>query len=183
AMVGTQFCTITVSAVTVPHFANVGWSAEYAARILGMQGLVGSIATGVSGWLTERYEPKRILAAGLLLEAAGTLLLAFAHEHWMIDLFVPVFGIGWSVTSLACTVLLIRCFGSKSGTAALSTVWMLAGFATAGPSIAGLVADLTGGFVAVLSLFGLMLLPVAFAALLMSASGRVLPVALVPRLQ
>ncbi|MDB5396720.1 MAG: transporter, partial [Rhodospirillales bacterium] len=42
AMVGTQFCTITVSAVTVPHFANVGWSAEYAARILGMQGLVGS---------------------------------------------------------------------------------------------------------------------------------------------
>jgi MFS family permease len=183
AMVGTQFCTITVSAVTVPHFANLGWPEEYAAQILGLQGLVGSIATGISGWLTERYDPKRILAAGLLLEAAGTLLLAFAHGLWMTYLFVPVFGIGWSVTSLAVTVLLIRCFGSKSGTAALSTVWMLAGFATAGPSIAGLTADMTGGFVAVLSLFGLMLVPVALAALLMNAREYGAPVALGLRLQ
>jgi MFS family permease len=183
AMVGTQFCTITVSAATVPHFANAGWSAEYAARILGLQGLVGSIATGVSGWLTERYAPKLILAGGLLLEAAGTLLLAFAHSLWTTYLFVPIFGIGWSVTSLAVTVLLIRCFGSKSGTAALSTIWMLAGLATAGPSIAGLMADLTGGFVSALSLFGLMLVPVALAALLMNASERVIPGGLVPRLQ
>ena len=174
AMVGTQFCTVTVSAVTVPHFANIGWSAEYAARILGLQGLVGSIATGVSGWLTERYAPKLILAGGLLLEAVGTVLLAFAHDAWMAYAFVPIFGIGWSVTSLAVTVLLIRYFGSRSGTAALSTIWMLAGLATAGPSIAGLMADLTGGFVAILSLFGLMLVPVAAAALLMDAStGRV----------
>ena len=180
AMVGTQFCTITVSAVAVPHFANSGWSAEYAARILGLQGLVGSIATGVSGWLTERYEPKRILAAGLLLEAAGTLLLAFADHLWMTYMFVPVFGIGWSVTSLAVTVLLIRCFGSRSGTAALSTIWMLAGFATAGPSIAGLMADLTGGFVAPLSLFGLLLLPVALAAIMMNASGRAIAGDLAP---
>jgi cyanate permease len=60
---------------------------------------------------------------------------------------------------------------------------MLAGFATAGPSIAGLMADLTGGFVAPLSLFGLMLVPVALAAMLMNLSGRVIPGGLVPRLQ
>ena len=184
AMVGTQFCTITVSAVAVPHFANAGWSAEYAARILGLQGLVGSVATGISGWLAERYEPKRILVAGLLLEAIGLWLLAFAQSAWAIYLFVPVFGIGWSVTSLAVTILLIRCFGNRSGTAALSTIWMLAGFATAGPTIAGLMADLTGSFVAPLSLLGVMLLPIALSALLMNASERQLsggPVA--PRLQ
>ena len=180
AMVGTQFCTVTVSAITVPHFANAGWSAEYAAQILGLQGLVGSIATGVSGWLTERYEAKFILAVGLLMEAAGTLLLAFAHSLWMTYAFVPIFGIGWSVTSLAVTILLIRCFGSRSGTAALSTIWMLAGFATAGPSIAGLTADLTGSFAAVLSVFGLMLVPVAFAALLMNASVKTVPTGPIP---
>ena len=175
AMVGTQFCTVTVSAVTVPHFANQGWSEEYAAQILGLQGLVGAVATGVSGWLTERYAPKLILAAGLVLETAGILLLAFAHSLWMTYAFVPIFGIGWSVTSLAVTILLIRCFGSRSGTAALSTIWMLAGFATAGPSIAGLMADLTGGFVSVLSVFGLMLAPVAAGALLMDVSSPARP--------
>jgi MFS family permease len=183
AMVATQLCTVTVSAITVPHFANLGWSPDYAARILGLQGLVGSIATGVSGWLTERYEAKLILAMGLLFETAGMLLLAFAHSLWATYAFVPIFGIGWSVTSLAATVLLFRTFGGTSGAAALSTIWMLAGFATAGPSIAGLMADRTGNFVAPLSLFGLILLPVALAALLMNDRERVIPAVLVPRLQ
>jgi MFS family permease len=182
AMVGTQLCMVTVSAIAVPHFANLGWSPDYAARILGLQGLVGSIATGVSGWLTARYEARLILAAGLLAEAAGTLLLAFAHSLWMTYAFVPVFGIGWSVTSLAATVLLMRIFGGTSGAAALSMVWMLAGFATAGPSIAGLMADATGNFVAPLTLFGLILVPVAFAALLMNDRDVVIGSALAPRL-
>jgi MFS family permease len=165
AMVGTQLCIVTVSAVTVPHFANLGWPEDFAAEILGLQGLVGSIATGVSGWLTERWDAKKVLMAGLIFEAAGTLLLAFAHSLWAAYLFVPVFGIGWSVASLAATVLLIRYFGGKSGSAALSVIWMLAGFATAGPYIAGLIADLTGSFVIPLSLCGLVLIPVAVAVL------------------
>jgi cyanate permease len=52
----------------------------------------------------------------------------------------------------------------------LSAIWMLAGFATAGPSIAGYMADMTGGFVPALSLFGLALMPVAVAALFMNAA-------------
>jgi MFS family permease len=165
AMVGTQLCIVTVSAVTVPHFANLGWPEDYAAEILGLQGLVGSIATGVSGWLTERWDARKVLMAGLIFEAAGTLLLAFAQSLWATYIFVPVFGIGWSVASLAATVLLIRYFGGKSGSAALSVIWMLAGFATAGPYIAGLIADRTGSFVIPLSLCGLVLIPVAVAVL------------------
>jgi cyanate permease len=60
---------------------------------------------------------------------------------------------------------LIRYFGGKSGSAALSVIWMLAGFATAGPYIAGLIADLTGSFVIPLNLCGLVLIPVAVAVL------------------
>jgi cyanate permease len=95
--------------------------------------------------------------------------------------FIPLFGIGWSVTSLAATVLLIRYFGNNSGTAALSAIWMLAGFATSGPSIAGLMADTSGNFVSAFALFGLILVPVAGASLLMNAPGRAVPAALGPR--
>jgi MFS family permease len=168
AIVGTQFVKLVVSADIVPHFAAQGWSAEYGARILGLHGLVGAVATGVSGWLTERYEPKFLLAGALLLETLGMLLLAFAHSLWMTYAFVPIFGIGWSVATLAATVLLIRYFGNNSGTAALSAIWMLAGFSTAGPSLSGYMADVTGGFVPALSLFGLILVPIAIAALMMN---------------
>jgi cyanate permease len=175
AMVATQACIVTVSGVTAPHLAKLGWSAGLAARILGLQGLVGTAATGISGWLTERHDPKRMLVAGLLAEALGMVLLAFAQSPWMIYVFVPAFGIGWSVTSLAITVLLIRYFGNTSGIAALSTIWLLAGVATAGPYAAGLVADATGTFVPALSFLGLTLLPVAFAAFAMNSVRRALP--------
>lgn len=180
AMVGTQFVKLVVSADIVPHFAARGWPADHGAQILGLHGLVGAIATGISGWLTERWEPKLLLAGGLALETFAMLLLAFAHELWMTYLFVPVFGIGWSVTSLAATVLLIRYFGNNSGTAALSMIWTLAGFATAGPSIAGLMADRTGSFVAALSLFGIVLVPVAIAALFMGTTGKTVRLVPVP---
>jgi MFS family permease len=183
AMVGTQLCIVTVAAVTVPHFVNLGWSEEYAARIMGLQGLVGSLATGIFGWVLERHEPKLILAAALLLEAAGTLLLAFAHNVWTVYAFVLVYGIGWSVTSLAATVLLIRYFGVRAGTAALSMVWMLAGVTTAGPSIAGFVADSTGSFVVVLCVLGLVLVPAAVAALFMQGTARAVSGVLAPHLQ
>jgi predicted MFS family arabinose efflux permease len=115
AMVGTQFAKLVVSADIVPHFANIGWSAEYGAQVLGLHGLVGAAATGVSGWLTERYDPKKLLAGALAIEAVSMLLLAFGHSLWATYLFVPLFGIGWSVTSLAATILLIRYFGNNSG--------------------------------------------------------------------
>ncbi len=172
AMVGTQFVKLVVSADIVPHFADIGLSAEYGAQILGLHGLVGAVATGVSGWLTERYDPKKLLAGALVMEALAMLLLAFGHGLWMTYAFVPLFGIGWSVTSLAATVLLIRYFGNNSGTAALSTIWTFAGFATAGPAIAGYMADITGNFVAALAVFGVALVPVAVAALFMKSAGQ-----------
>lgn len=180
AMVGTQFVKIIVSADIVPHFAKIGLSVD-GAQILGLHGLVGAAATGVSGWLTERYEPKLLLAGALAMETISMLLLAFGNTPWTAYAFVPLFGIGWSVTSLAATILLIRCFGNNSGTAALSTIWTLAGFATAGPAIAGYMADVTGSFVTALALFGVLLVPVAVAALFMNTSGRVVSGALVPQ--
>ncbi len=177
AMVATQACTIMVSSVAPPHLAGLGWSGGFAAEILGLQGLVGTAATGVSGWLAEGRDPKRLLAGGLVAEAAGMILLAFAHNLWIAYAFVLVFGIGWSISSFAVVALLIRYFGSATGTAALATIWLLAGIATASPYVAGQVADMTGSFVPSLTVLGLLLLPVAFAAVAMNSVRRPSPAA------
>jgi MFS family permease len=177
AMVATQACTIMVSAVAAPHLAQLGWSDSFAAQLLGLHGLVGTAATGVSGWLSERRDPRKLLAAALVAETLGIILIAFTHSLWTAYAFVVVFGIGWSVASLAGTVLLFRYFGNATGTAALSTVWLLAGVATASPYVAGKVDDLTGSFVPALVILGLALLPIALAALAMSAMRRVSPAA------
>ncbi len=169
AMVAVQTCIVTVSSVIAPHFARHGWSAGFAAQVLGLQGLVGTLATGCSGWLTERCEPRRMLASGLLATACGMLLLAFGGSLGAACTFVGLFGAGWSVSCLAVTVLLVQHFGKQAGTAALATIWMLAGAAAAGPAGAGYVADRTGSFAPMLCGLGLLLLPVTLAALFLRA--------------
>jgi cyanate permease len=168
AMVATQACTIMVADVAPPHLAQLGWGDGFAAQILGLQGLVGAAATGASGWLAERRDPRLLLGLGLIAEMAGMGLIAFAHSLLAAYAFVVIFGIGWAVTSLAGTVLLFRHFGNATGTAALSTVWLLAGVATASPYVAGKIDDLTGSFVPALGLLGLALAPVALAAFAMN---------------
>lgn len=183
AMVVTQTAIITVSGVTPSHFARLGWPDDFAARMLGLQALIGTVATGISGWLTERYDPKLILAVGLLAESIGMMLLAFADSVWLGYGFTLSFGVGWSVTCLAITVLLIRYFGNRAGPAGLSTLWMLSGIAAVGPSAAGFIADRTGSFVPSLAAVGLSLLPIAGAALFLGSPRRALTRPLVPAYQ
>jgi MFS family permease len=116
AMVATQACTIMVADVAPPHMAQLGWSDGFAAQILGLQGLVGTVATGLSGWLAERRDPRLLLGLGLVAEAVGMGLIAFAHSLLAAYAFVVIFGIGWAVTTLAGTVLLFRYFGNAVGT-------------------------------------------------------------------
>ncbi len=171
SMVATQLCVTTVSGVTPPHMVGLGGTADFAAAMLGLQALIGTVATGASGWLSERMDARRMQAVGLLAEALGMGLLAYGKIGWPSYAFALMFGIGWAVACLTVTVLLVRYFGNKRGTAALSAIWMLCGVAAFGPSLAGYVADQGHGFGPVLAAMGAVLVPLAFASLVMRAPG------------
>lgn len=168
-LVTSQMALITVSAVIASHFHHLGWAPGLAAGLLGGQALVATAATGLSGWLAERFEARHVHAGSLVALVVGLVSLAFARDVWWTYLFVLTFGAGWSAARVAVTVLLIRYFGPKSGTAALSTCWMLCGAAAAGPPAAGLAADLTGSFVPPLMALALGFLPLAAGALMIGA--------------
>jgi MFS family permease len=168
ALVGTQACVVTVESVTAAHFAARGWSPGYAAWMLGLQGLIGAVATGASGFLIRQFPPKQMLSASLVLEAAGMVLLAVAPGPWALWGFAIAFGIGSCVVLLAVAVLLVRYFGDVGGTTGLATIWTLSGAAAVGPWIAGLAADGLGSFAPALAGLGLLLLPIAVGTSLMA---------------
>ncbi len=168
-MVLVQACIITVSSVLPAHFARLGHDATTAATMLSLQALVGMVASGLAGPIGERFDPKKLLVASLVAQAAGLALLAFAREIWTVWAFVVLFGSGWAVATFAITVLLIRWFGHRAGSAALSAVWMLCGLAAFGPALAGYGADLTGSFAPALLVGAALSLPLAVAAWLLRA--------------
>ena len=146
AMVTTQLCILTVSGVAPAHLAALKWPPDAAARFLGAQGLIGTVGTASAGWCADRLHPRMMQAASLAALAIGVALLATANSLAMLVAAAIAFGLGWSVACVAITLYLIRLFGPRSGSTALSAIWTLSGLATAGPWAVGLWADHGGGF-------------------------------------
>ena len=78
--------------------ASLGITALEMGFVFGAVKLGYALGQLVNGQLTERFGPKRILAAGMIGSAAATLLLSAAP--WLVG--VPTLGAG--ATSLAATV-------------------------------------------------------------------------------
>jgi MFS family permease len=180
AMVLTQACVTTVQSAAVSHLAALGHTAAFAAFMLSLQSMMATIAKGASGTLSERIAPKRLLAAGLIIQCLGMLALAYARSPSLSYAFALAFGTGWGAAYLAVTVLLIGYFGPDTGSAVLSTVWLLTGLAAFGPPAAGMIDDRYGSFAPIFIAGGLALLPIALGALLMRTPERRIRAALQP---
>jgi len=172
AMVLTEACVTTVQSAGVSHLAALGNSAAFAALMLSLQSMMATLAKGATGVLADIIAPKALLVGGLIVQCLGMLLLAHAGTHAFSYAFAVAFGVGWGAAYLAVTVLLIEYFGPNTGSAALSTVWLLTGVAAFGPPAAGLVDDRLGSFAPAFSIGGLMLLPIALGVLLLRAPER-----------
>ena len=167
AMVITETCVSVVHTSAVTHFSKLGLTAAFGALMLSAQALMATAGKGISGTLGDWISPRLLLAGGLALESLGMILLGFAGAPMLAYAFAVSFGIGWGTAYLAITVLLIDYFGPRTGSAVLSLVWLLTGFAALGPTAAGMAADRLGTFAPAFEVSGALLLPVALAALLM----------------
>lgn len=160
-MVVTMMCMITVNSAAVTHLADHGLSAGFGASMLALQALAATLAKGASGPIGERFEPRLMLALGLVAEAAGILALSWVHGAATAYVFAVLFGLGWGCAYFAANMLAINYFGLRESSAILSTVWLLTTVATGGPLLAGVVADQFGTYSPVFDGMGVLLLLVS----------------------
>lgn len=146
AMASTMACVTTTSAVIVMHLVKLGDTPADAAFVFSALALTATLVKAVSGWLCERYRPVLLTAAGLLVQAVGIAILGYAGDAFLRYGAAITFGIGWGLTYVAGTVVLLRYFDGRTGSKILSAVWFLTSIAAAGPPLAGKVADLYGTF-------------------------------------
>lgn len=171
-MVVTEACVTVVHSAGVSHFSKLGLSPLFAAWMLSLQALMATAGKGLSGTLGDWISPRLLLAGGLVLESLGMVLLGFAAARPVAYAFAIVFGLGWGTAYLSITVILIRYFGARTGSAVLSIVWLATVVASLGPAGAGMVADRLGTFTPAFTVGGALLLPIAVAVLLMRPPVR-----------
>lgn len=167
AMAATMFCVTTNSSVAVNHLVKLGATPNAAAYVLSAIAITATIVKAVAGRMCENIAPKYIVAAGLVLQAVGSLMLAFADTTVLQYASALIFGTGWGFTYVAGTVVLLDYFGGTTGSKILSIVWFLVSVAAAGPIAAGMIADRYGTFAPIFILYAGMLSVLAIPIFMM----------------
>ena len=99
----------------IPHAIDQGLSAVAAATTLAMMGVLDIVGTLGSGWLSDRYD-KRVLLAGYYgLRGLSLLYLPYADDLTKLALFGVVYGLDWIATVPPTAGLATDLFGTRSG--------------------------------------------------------------------
>ena len=99
----------------IPHAIDQGLSAVAAATTLAMMGILDIVGTLGSGWLSDRYDKRVLLAAYYGLRGLSLLYLPYADDLTKLALFGVVYGLDWIATVPPTAGLATDLFGTRSG--------------------------------------------------------------------
>lgn len=136
----------TAHGLAVAHLTQRGISTEAAARMLSGEALIGAAVSLLGGWAGERVGAKALLVVSLAALVLGMAGLAVAHGWPMMVLYAVGVGIGYGLTFLAATVLLLRYFGARANLELYSLMCLISTAAAVGPLSAGWARDVLGSF-------------------------------------
>lgn len=98
----------------IPHAVEHGFTEVTAAGAVALMGTMNIVGTMASGWLTDRYDNRRLLAAYYGFRALSIASLPFILEIPQLFLFAIVYGLDWIATVPPTANLTARIFGRGS---------------------------------------------------------------------
>jgi predicted MFS family arabinose efflux permease len=103
----------------IPHAVEHGFTEVVAASAIALLGSLNIVGTLASGWLTDRYDPRKLLAAYYGFRALSLLALPIVYDVQGLVLFAIVYGLDW-IATVPPTVSLTA---SRFGRASLGTLY------------------------------------------------------------
>ena len=98
----------------IPHALEHGFSEGIAAGSLAILGAMNVVGTMASGYLTDRYNPRRLLAVYYAARAISLVLLPFVGDVLGLTIFAILFGLDYIATIPPTVTLTADRFGRAS---------------------------------------------------------------------
>lgn len=136
----------TAHGFAVQHLIEHGVSAKSAAEMLSLEQLFGAGVTILGGVLADRISTKALMAVSMAALALGMLGLAEAHGWLLMWVYVLGVGLGFGLSFICSTVLLLRYFGRKANLELFSIMCLISTSAALGPAFGGWARDTLGSF-------------------------------------
>jgi MFS family permease len=178
-------CGFTTNGLVGTHLIALcgdhGIAEVRAAGLLAMMGVFDLIGTTASGWLTDRFDPRKLLFMYYSLRGAALVCLPYSNfSLTSLSVFAVFYGLDWIATVPPTLRLTTEAFGETA--AAMVFGWILAGHqlgAACAAFMAGYLRTLQGDYIDAFVFAGTTGIIAAALALLIgrggTASGRAVP--------
>ena len=167
---GTFFvCGLTTNGLVGVHLiafcGDNGVAPVAAAGLMTMMGVFDLVGTTASGWLTDRFDPRRLLFIYYALRGLSLMALPFMEFNSLnLTIFATFYGLDWIATVPPTVALCSRAFGPRD--APIVFGWVLVGH-QAGAAVAafgaGVIRDQWGSYNPSFFIAGCFALLAAFA--------------------
>lgn len=131
----------------VPHAVDHGIAQATAAGALALMGTMNFVGTLASGWLTDRYDPRVLLACYYGFRGISLLLLPFVHDPLGLAVFAVLFGLDYIATVPPTSALVADTFGRANAGTVFGWVFCAHQIGAALAAwLGGVARDLTGDY-------------------------------------
>ena len=159
----------------IPACIDHGIPEVTAAGLLALMGLCDLVGTTASGWLTDRFDSRRLLAWYYGLRGLSLIFLPYSFDlsFYGLSLFAVFYGLDWIATVPPTVNLAGRVFGEEN--AALMFGWIAASHQIGAASaawLAGTIRTGTGDYFGAFVAAGILCLIAALMALFIGARPR-----------
>ena len=98
----------------IPHSIEHGIPEATAAGVLALMGAMNFVGTLASGWLTDRFDARKLLAVYYSLRGLSLFLLPFVHDFSGLAIFAIIFDLDYIATVPPTAALAADLFGRKN---------------------------------------------------------------------
>ena len=131
----------------VAHAIDHGIPEVTAAGVLALMGAMNFVGTLASGWLTDRFNPRRLLAWYYGFRGLSLLLLPFVHSFPGLAVFAILFGLDYIATVPPTSALVADIFGRRHVGAVFGWVFCAHQIGAALAAwLGGVARDVTGDY-------------------------------------
>jgi MFS family permease len=163
---------VTVASDSVAHLTQGGVVAAVAVTMLSVEAFMQMAGRTIGGIIGDRVDPRWLLIAALGSLAIGSAALSVAHDLPMMLLFAVGSGVGFGLTLLTVSVLLLNYYGRKNNLEIFSLTCLIGTVSALGPTVGGVLRDATGGFASTFQIFAAVIGVIMVAVILMRPPRR-----------
>jgi sugar phosphate permease len=176
---GTFFvCGLTSNGLVGTHLiafcGDHGIPEVAAAGLLATMGSFDLVGTTFSGWLTDRFDPRKLLFVYYAFRGLSLLYLPYSgFSGWTLGAFAVLFGLDWIATVPPTVKLANEAFGDRAGPMVFG--WIFAGHQLGGATaafLAGVIRQSQGDYNTAFLLAGLTGLVAGAAAMTINRDRR-----------